>query len=1145
MWASISAGGWSSSSGAPARRSGARTRIALFAAALALFAPARAHAEPSDAGVATTVLAPPPEPPPPETTPTLSAPRSLGPFLGRPISRVTVEFAGEPWGETHLPEVRSVRPGDTLTPAVARRALAEVLDTSRFARAEVVASADGSACRLTVKVVARKLIETLQVELGGAKVEREELLHEADFAEGGELVGADLADKQERMETFLARHGYPDATVSLTARVTDDPLRVVVLLEVHPETPRILDRRVFFVYDATPEEVRSATDVYKVKSGDRADETQLDAADNLLETRLHTSGWHKAEVSHDVVKHGTEVFLRVRVVTGKRYEARFEGNDHYDETALTGALASETDSDFTPAHLTDKVRDFYRKHGFLDAEVTFEERGTAKDRVHYLVFHVLEHRRVTVVARSYPCLKEYEIAHLNEGGPTSASQIGSEIDSYLEEELPGADLLKSPDPRGAEALLGPGGDTPRGARAVPIDLDPDGTYVADTYDRALAHVQELYRNEGFLHAEVGPAELLRRRCKARSPAGQCIPEPFVAPPPSTCAYDATNLPLPSQPLDPGYTCVPDPAHGVTCEASIALRVPVRLGPRTSVYDVGFSGTHALAPSRLLAAAQLKMGDPANAVKIEEARRKLLDLYKEEGYAFADIKYTIEESLDHTRARIHFDVAEGEQVIVRQIVIQGNDLTLDSVIRRRIALEVGRPYRASLVRKTQERIATLNVFSSVNVGLSDPEVPAKNKTVVITVSEVLPKYVEIRPGFSTGEGIRLTNEFGDRNLYGTAIGLSTRLQISYLPDAFILDPQVRDNFRTLTDLERIAGRITVRGDFPEIGLGPLVRMGVDGVLARTLNRDFVLLKAAAIPSFIYRPMRELQFTVSPTVERNSVKVFQKLSLDDFLRELQASGASRDIATLLRVPDGDSNAYSQRLIVTWDRRDNSFNAHTGTYFVSGVEHVDWYPASTIVNSSTFDSGDATENFEGHFLRLTETFVGYIPITKKITLAAGVRVGTNVQVTPNSHTYPDRLFFLGGVDSMRGWLQDSFIPQDYVDRIQADSGKPDNDPNNPKFTANSIAVRGGNLMVNPKLELRIPVKGPFETALFTDVGNLWVDPLYPFTHGFPVRASVGSGIRYQTPIGPLAFDYGINLTRHTAYEDFGAFHFAIGLF
>ena len=44
--------------------------------------------------------------------------------------------------------------------------------------------------------------------------------------------------------------------------------------------------------------------------------------------------------------------------------------------------------------------------------------------------------------------------------------------------------------------------------------------------------------------------------------------------------------------------------------------------------------------------------------------------------------------------------------------------------------------------------------------------------------------------------------------------------------------------------------------------------------------------------------------------------------------------------------------------------------------------------------------------------------------------------------------------------------------------------------------------------------------------------------------MRADVGVGMRVLTPVGPLVFDYGINVTKRS-YEDFGAFHFAIGLF
>jgi outer membrane translocation and assembly module TamA len=81
----------------------------------------------------------------------------------------------------------------------------------------------------------------------------------------------------------------------------------------------------------------------------------------------------------------------------------------------------------------------------------------------------------------------------------------------------------------------------------------------------------------------------------------------------------------------------------------------------------------------------------------------------------------------------------------------------------------------------------------------------------------------------------------------------------------------------------------------------------------------------------------------------------------------------------------------------------------------------------------------------------------------------------------------------------------------------------------------------MINPRLELRFPVRAPLDGALFADFGNSWNDPS---TISFTIRADVGAGVRVQTPVGPLVFDYGVNVTRRP-YEDFGAFHFAIGLF
>jgi len=1095
-----------------------------------------------------TVLPPAPMPPSGSPAPALDGPEDIAAFVGRPLVAVDVVVDDDRWPDVQPPAIAEMRAGDHVSPALVRRAIAEALTSGHFADAHVTLANEGSGVRATVHVMPRKVIDSVQLELHGAPVQGDELLREADLLVDGELVARDIPRHGARIEAVLQRHGYPSPTVTISTHGTDDPLRVVVLVDVVVGAPRRIERRVLYPFRGTREAIEDAEKAYQVKPGTRADEITLEGADAALQTRIRGRGWHRADVSHDIVLHKGIVVLRVRVDFGTRFETRYEGNEHYDKSTLDDVLDLETETDRTPNHLAQKLREFYVKHRFLDAEVKLETRGTPEDAVSHLVFHVTERNPVSVAARSYPCLREEDVKRLSEGGPPSAKAIGNEIDSYLSEELPGGELFVAPRTKGLDDTIS-GYLGARGARPAPLELDPDTAYAPETYERAVQHVQELYRSEGFLAAQVGPVQVMRRRCHPRSPPGECRPM-RIPDPPDVCTYDATGVPLSVPPLDQGSTCVPDPARGVECEPRVWLRIPVKLGPRTQLWDVAFSGARAISPDKLAAAADVKLGAYVSTVRLEEARRRVADAYKEEGYAFVDVKYAVEQSPDRTRARVRFIVAEGEQIFVRQFVIRGNVFTKASAIERRIALEVGQPYRSSLVRKTEERIATLGAFASVSVALENPYVPQRNKVVVITVVERPRQYTELAPGFSTGEGFRIATEYGHRNLWGNAVQLTLRLQLAYIPTPFIIDPTARANYRDLEFLARLGMRLTGGIVFPEIGLGPLVRFGVDGILVHDLQRDFFITKIAAIPNINYRPVSEFQITLFQSVEFNNSRIFQAGSIEDYLLSLSRQGfPTTDLVRQLLVPDGESYVIAQRVLLSWDRRDNAFNASRGTYVVSGIEHVDGYP---IENP---DLRRLTPPSESHFFKFTQTFGGYIPLPRGMRIAALTRLGANVQLTTNSSTYPDRLFFMGGVDSMRGWNLNSFIPQDDVDRIFAERDKPDviDDPNSPggtipnpnKFTAGTRPIRGGNLMINERLELRIPIRGPFETVVFGDLGNLWIDPAYPFEKGvFPIRAAVGSGIRVQTPVGPLAVDYGFNVTRQP-YEDVGAINFAIGLY
>ena len=1065
-----------------------------------------------------------------------SAPDLSG-YVGQPITRIQVVTEGGRWASA--PSIEHARAGQLMTTDLVRRVLQELGDTGRYADMRASVDSDGGGVRITIRVVPRRIIASIRVSAGA--MDQDDVLRAAEVRQGGAITAAELSAMQARITLLYARRGYDRARAVVEAVDTDDPTSIVLTIEVTPGPPRIISARRFGVWpDPSAEGMAEALSGYAVGARDRANEDALADADRALEVDLKTRGFHRAKVSHQLSGARPPV-LDVSVYAYARVRFRFEGNRHFDSSQLENVLDVESASDLSPSALTEKIAKFYRERGFFDVEVSYSERGLPTEPMQDVVFAVREGALVHVVAREYPCLT----------GERTPQQVGSEIDSFLSE-LPGGRVFDAVDPAVVDALNGPTSGT--GARVTTEQLSPWAVYAPDVYDRAIKHVQDLYRSEGYLSANVGPVQVLRRACAPRSPVGQCIPIGPARRPVTACRYDPIGLPLEEAAVDPTLSCVSDSKRGVKCEPSLVLHLPIKLGPRATLYDLGFEGNRAIVEKELQKVANIQLGTPVSQVEIEKARRRVLDEYAERGFAFAEVETALDLSLDHTRARVRFIVSEREQVRVSRIVIHGAERTSESLIRIRIALEVGGLYQRSLVRKTEERLATLGVFSSVSVGFEDPYVPAREKVVVVELEERVPQYLDVRPGFSTGEGFRVSFEYGHRNLGGQAISLTLRSQLGYLPTAFILERDVQKKYDELHVGERLERRDTATIEFPNIGLGPLFRLSVEGVDVRDNARDYGLSKDAGIVTLSYRPDRRISVQLGTSLERNYAQIFgddQKDSLKCYLQDHPQQQA------LFRVPQGVSIALAQRLGVTWDRRDNPLDATSGTFVSASVEHVHANPVDSSASQDTGCGGtmpittgkpliDPFQSVPSDFLRYTSRFAGYVRLSDKgLALAMSFRWGVIQHLLSGSQTYPDRLFFMGGVDSLRGFLQDSVVPQDIAKRLL--------DPSS-GLSLNDVVIRGGDIFVNPRAELRIPLGGSVETAVFLDAGNLWTDPAR--VDPFDLRYAVGTGLRVATPIGPLVFDYGFNVDRvlddvfpkrdkQRFWEDLGAFHFSIGLY
>ena len=78
---------------------------------------------------------------------------------------------------------------------------------------------------------------------------------------------------------------------------------------------------------------------------------------------------------------------------------------------------------------------------------------------------------------------------------------------------------------------------------------------------------------------------------------------------------------------------------------------------------------------------------------------------------------------------------------------------------------------------------------------------------------------------------------------------------------------------------------------------------------------------------------------------------------------------------------------------------------------------------------------------------------------------------------------------------------------------------------------------------LELRHPFIGPTTISLFTDAGNVWgVDYSSTINDSSALRSSMGLGIDWYTPIGPLSFSFSQHITKKSS-DKTESFRFNLG--
>ena len=516
------------------------------------------------------------------------------------------------------------------------------------------------------------------------------------------------------------------------------------------------------------------------------------------------------------------------------------------------------------------------------------------------------------------------------------------------------------------------------------------------------------------------------------------------------------------------------------------------GPQYHIGTVDVvSNVRALSPATLRGAIKLSPGNVYNADLVQKSVEAMTIEAAKDGYAFANVHPRGDRNFQRKIINLVFVVQEGARAYIERINIHGNTRTRDYVIRREFDIGEGDPYNRALIDRAERRLKNLNFFKSVKI-TNEPGSAPDRVIVNVDVVEKPTGEFSISGGYSTSDGFISSVSIADRNLMGR--GQFAKASLSYGQysqgfDLSFVEPYLLGY--------RMAGGIDVFGKQNEATSYISYNSNTLGV---TLRLGFALTE-------------ELAFQPHYSIYR------QDISLPDQSNCWPINGTT---------PDGNTCTSPASLPVRLELAQ-------GPVTVSLVGYTLSYNTLDNVNAPT--SGlyaKATQDLAGvggdvNFIRTSGELRDYYEVLPDVVGLVKLQAGHVSGWGGEDLRMLDHFF--KGPDLVRGFAPAGIGPRDLTVNTTNDA-------------------LGGSMYWGASLELQTPLyflprEIGIKLAAFADAGNLWdyqgptggsapagapyQNVLVGLDSAADIRSSVGVGLIWDSPLGPLRFDLAYPLTKY----------------
>ena len=540
---------------------------------------------------------------------------------------------------------------------------------------------------------------------------------------------------------------------------------------------------------------------------------------------------------------------------------------------------------------------------------------------------------------------------------------------------------------------------------------------------------------------------------------------------------------------------------------ISEGIPSKL--REDVIIVGIEKLMGPLKRRLGDMMALKKGDIFTLEGYQTTLASLRTTLLDRSYAHVRVTGNVQVHPEEHAVDVQLAVATGPACRFGAVTIEGLDKVPESIVRSLLDVEEGEPYSATAIAKTRASLYALHVFGVVDIvpDLSDPTSP----TVPVKIEVKEAKFRELRAGpvfeAETGKiAILAQAAYEDQNLGGRLWRLKqeARAGVGAIVENIQALPQLRP-----ADIKPV---VDVKGsvELPHLFGGDWSQLN-EGRVEVGLEPAYSYFATSFAPTLAYTGFEKLRISVGYKIRYYNYFDFEELSA------IEDSPLGRDL----------TNPYLLSMLeqkVVYDGRNDPANTTRG-----------WYWSAALSEAGVFNEGDFSfvrGQAEVRTYRGIVSLFGWDPDTVLAgRLGGGVIIPYGSAETGARPTAPyAELLYLGGSNTVRGWAANRLGPYEPIDCPDVEEGFPGFDlPEDapmppPCTTLERQLPLGGALSLYGNLEIRKGLPLGLTGVLFVDAGRVW-DRIDKFNLS-ELQVSVGGGLRYGTPVGPIRLDVGFRL-------------------